>query len=76
MCLVLLVFPETKELTLEELDAVFGVPTRKQVQRGLKEPGYWIQKYIFRRDVELPPLVDTRHLRGEADAKRTMAGGV
>ena len=74
--IALLAFPETKELTLEELDAVFGVPTRKQVARGLKEPGYWIQKYIFKRDVELPPLVDIGQLRGEADAKGSMAGAV
>ncbi|KAF9694492.1 hypothetical protein EKO04_007324 [Ascochyta lentis] len=62
--LVLLFFPETKELTLEELDAVFSVATHKQMKRGLKEPGYWIQKGIFHRDVDLPPLVDIQALRG------------
>lgn len=61
----LIIFPETKELTLEELDAVFSVPTRKQIARGLKEPFYWVNKYILRRNVELPPLVDIKHLRGE-----------
>lgn len=62
---VLLFFPETKELTLEELDAVFSVPTRKQALRGLREPVYWVQKYILRQNVELPPLVDLSQIRGE-----------
>ncbi|KAI2787092.1 hypothetical protein POX_f07450 [Penicillium oxalicum] len=65
--LTLLIFPETKELTLEELDAVFSVPTRKQVARGLREPFYWVNKYLLRRDVELPPLVDIQHLRGKKE---------
>lgn len=60
---VLLLFPETKELTLEELDAVFNVATHKQMARGFKEPGYWINKGILRRDVELPRLVDIDELR-------------
>lgn len=62
---VLLFFPETKELTLEELDAVFGVQTRKQMLRGLREPFFWFQKYILRQNVELPPLVDLSEVRGE-----------
>lgn len=61
---VLLFFPETKELTLEELDAVFSVPTHKQMAHGLKEPGYWINKGLLRRNVELKPLVDIQELRG------------
>lgn len=71
----MLVLPETKELTLEELDAVFGVRTRDQIKRGLREPGYWIQKYIFKRDVELPPLVDLNQLRGNTE-KNDAIGGV
>lgn len=63
--IALLIFPETKELTLEELDAVFSVSTRKQMARGLKEPFYWVNKFILRRDVQLPPLVDIGQLRGE-----------
>lgn len=60
---VLLFFPETKELTLEELDAVFSVATHRQMARGFKEPGYWINKSILGRDVDLPPLVDIDELR-------------
>ncbi|RAR01754.1 MFS sugar transporter [Stemphylium lycopersici] len=72
--LVLLFFPETKELTLEELDAVFNVHTHKQMQRGLKEPGYWLQKGVFRRDVELPPLVDIQALRGTREDEHLYGG--
>ncbi|KAI7341120.1 putative MFS myo-inositol transporter [Hortaea werneckii] len=73
-CLVLLFFPETKELTLEELDAVFNVPTHKQMARGLKEPGFWIQKGIFRRDVDLAPLVDIQDLRGTREDGHKIGG--
>lgn len=71
---VLLFFPETKELTLEELDAVFSVPTHKQMARGLKEPGFWIQKGIFRRDVDLAPLVDIQDLRGTREDDHKIGG--
>lgn len=71
----LLIFPETKELTLEELDAVFSVPTRKQVARGLREPWYWVNRYLLGRKVELPPLVDVGQLRGERKSEG-MVGGV
>lgn len=42
---------------------MFNVATHKQIARGLKEPGYWINKSILRRDVDLPPLVDIDELR-------------
>lgn len=64
---VLLFFPETKELTLEELDSVFGVATHKQMAHGLKEPPFWFNRYILRRDVHLEPLVDIKALRGSED---------
>lgn len=60
---VLLFLPETEELTLEELDAVFSVATHKQMSRGFKEPGYWINKGILRRDVNLSQLLDIQELR-------------
>lgn len=74
MLAVLLFFPETKELTLEELDAVFSVATHKQMAHGLKEPRHWINKGILRRNVELPPLVDIQALRGSGeDVRKTDA---
>ena len=50
--LVLLFLPETKELTLEELDEVFGVSLRKHSAYRLKEFGYKINKYVLRRNMK------------------------
>lgn len=50
--------PETKGRSLEELDAVFSVPTHKQASHGLKQIPWFIQRYIFRRKVEMEPLID------------------
>ena len=48
---------ETKQRTLEELDYVFAVPTSRHVSYQAKTfLPYWIQRYIFFRDVELKPL--------------------
>ncbi|GAM84628.1 hypothetical protein ANO11243_026250 [Dothideomycetidae sp. 11243] len=56
--LVLLFMPETKAKSLEELDAVFSVPTHKQAAHGLKQVPYFFNRYIMRRNVELKPLID------------------
>lgn len=50
--------PETKARSLEELDAVFNVPTHKQVAYGLQQIPWFIQRYIFRRDVHMQPLIE------------------
>lgn len=49
---VLFFLPETKEKTLEELDAVFNVPLRVHAKYGRK----WVQKqpYSSVRDTEIP----------------------
>ena len=61
--LVLLFLPETKGLSLEELDQVCSVPTRKHASYQLKALPNNIKKYIFGMDVEeLPPLY---HHEGE-----------
>jgi len=44
------------------------------MERGLKEPGYWLQKGIFHRDVELPPLVDIQRLRGTREDDHLYGG--
>ncbi|KAI1471190.1 uncharacterized protein F4812DRAFT_467375 [Daldinia caldariorum] len=54
--LVLFFLPETKEKTLEELDAVFNVPIRSLVRYGADQFIYFWAHYIFRRDVA-PPKV-------------------
>ncbi|KAJ0304153.1 hypothetical protein COL516b_006043 [Colletotrichum fioriniae] len=54
--LVLFFLPETKEKTLEELDAVFSVPLRTFARYGLAQFFYFWKRYVFRRDVS-PPAV-------------------
>lgn len=51
MLQVLFFLPETKEKTLEELDAVFNVPLRVHAKYGRK----WVQKqpYSLVRDQEI-----------------------
>ncbi|EPS34365.1 hypothetical protein PDE_09329 [Penicillium oxalicum 114-2] len=58
-CLIFLFMPETKMLSLEELDNVFGVPTRTHAKYQLtKVLPWWIRRYIFRRkDAVCPELV-------------------
>ncbi|KAK7455856.1 hypothetical protein VKT23_010893 [Stygiomarasmius scandens] len=54
---VLLFVPETKALSLEELDQVFSVPTHTHATYQLKALPRNIKKYIFRINVkEVPPL--------------------
>jgi hypothetical protein len=50
--------PETKGRSLEELDAVFNVPTHEQAAHGLKQVPWFIQRYIFRCKAEMKPLID------------------
>ncbi|KAF9451301.1 H(+)-myo-inositol cotransporter [Macrolepiota fuliginosa MF-IS2] len=56
---VLLFVPETKALSLEELDQVFSVPTRVHAAYQVKALPHNIKKYIFRMRVpDLPPLYE------------------
>ena len=56
-CLVLLFLPETKGLSLEELDQVFSVPTHKHAAYGLKSVGYFFRRYVlFNKSAHLEPL--------------------
>ncbi|GJC82591.1 putative metabolite transport protein YwtG [Colletotrichum liriopes] len=54
--LVLFFLPETKEKTLEELDAVFSVPLRRFARYGLAQFVFFWKRYVFRQDVA-PPAV-------------------
>ncbi|KAK3176159.1 hypothetical protein OEA41_007482 [Lepraria neglecta] len=50
--LVLLFLPETKALTLEELDQVFSVPTWKHSSYQLKKVGWVFRRYVLRQKLE------------------------
>ncbi|KAF7795693.1 hypothetical protein EIP86_006858 [Pleurotus ostreatoroseus] len=58
--LVLLFVPETKQLSLEELDQVFSVPTRVHAAYQLKALPRNVKRHIFRmKHVEpMPPLYE------------------
>jgi hypothetical protein len=46
--LALFFIPETKALTLEELDQVFSVSTRKHAAHQWRQVPIWIQRNVFR----------------------------
>ena len=56
--LVLCFVPETKALSLEELDQVFEIPTRHHAAWGLRQIPWFIQAKIFRRDVPKEDLYE------------------
>ncbi|GME73751.1 unnamed protein product [Ambrosiozyma monospora] len=61
--MVLWLLPETKGLTLEELDDVFDVPTYKHAAYQTRALGVWFQRSILRKDVpELPPLYKSHRM--------------
>ena len=54
---MLLFLPETKALTLEELDQVFNVPTWKHSSYQLKKALWAFKRYILRKKIDpLPPF--------------------
>ena len=55
---VLFLVPETKGKTLEELDQVFGVPSRHHAAYGLRQFFYFFRRHIFRQNVEPERLYD------------------
>ncbi|MCJ1393707.1 hypothetical protein MMC18_006583 [Xylographa bjoerkii] len=55
--MIFLWVPETKQRTLEELNYIFGVPTRQHMHyQTVTYLPYLYQRYVMRRDVELEPL--------------------
>jgi len=67
--MIFLWVPETKQRTLEELDYIFAVPTRVHMHyQVFKALPWWIQRYIFRRDVQLEPLYSFDNLPGNSEA--------
>jgi hypothetical protein len=58
LVLIFLFLPETKQRTLEELDYVFAVTTRRHAQYQLTEVlPYWFKRWVlFRKNVPVPQL--------------------
>ncbi|KAI0708285.1 hypothetical protein C8Q76DRAFT_770326 [Earliella scabrosa] len=62
----LLFVPETKALSLEELDQVFSVPTHTHAAYQLKSAGHNFRKYVLRQRVgDMPPLYEHEGAIGE-----------
>ncbi|KAF8606303.1 MFS general substrate transporter [Ceratobasidium sp. AG-I] len=53
--LTFLFVPETMGRSLEELDLVFSVPTRRHALYQLREVSVWFNRHIRRKDVEPQP---------------------
>ncbi|KAJ6093285.1 hypothetical protein N7486_008574 [Penicillium sp. IBT 16267x] len=68
LVMIFLFVPETKQRTLEELDYIFAVPTRVHMHyQVFKALPWWVQRYIFRRDVQLEPLYKFDDLPGNSE---------
>lgn len=71
-CMIFLWVPETKQRTLEELDYVFAVPTRKHMHYQMtKALPWWVRRYIFMK--KGPPLEPLYHFdwpTGQAQVDR------
>ncbi|KAF9701735.1 hypothetical protein EKO04_000313 [Ascochyta lentis] len=57
-CMIFLWLPETKQRTLEELDYIFGVPTRKFIAYNFRValPWWWKRWVLFDKSAKLTPL--------------------
>lgn len=75
-CMILLWVPETKQRTLEELDYVFAVPTRKHINYQLtKAVPYWFKRYVFQnKSATLEPLYKFDHVQSEAARSKSITG--
>lgn len=63
LVMIFLWMPETKQRTLEELDYIFAVPTRRHMSYQTKTAlPYWFKRYILRKDVKLEPLYHFDHI--------------
>lgn len=68
--------PETKALTLEELDTVFDVGNRQFSAYYRKKLPWYFQKHILRKDIEpMEPLFDLHEQGSRRDFADEPAGG-
>ena len=61
---VLFTLPETKALTLEELDFVFSIPTTRHAKYQLRNAIWHVRRYVLlQRNLKpLPPLYEIKDL--------------
>jgi hypothetical protein len=71
--LILLFLPETKGLSLEELDQVFSVPTHVHAAYGIRQIGYFVRKYILRQNVK-PEVLYQREDEAVMEGKESVTG--
>jgi hypothetical protein len=64
-CLIFLFLPETKQRTLEELDYVFGVPTRTHAKYQITQAlPWWFKRWVLMRK-DTPPCPDLYRFEDE-----------
>ncbi|KAL2385157.1 hypothetical protein RJZ90_001453 [Blastomyces dermatitidis] len=73
LIMIFLWVPETKQRTLEELDYIFAVPTRKHMSyQTFTALPYWVKRYIFRMKVELEPLYHFENIAEDENYKKEL----
>jgi hypothetical protein len=56
--IILLFVPETKDLSLEQLDQVFSIPTKEHAAHGMSQISYVTRRFLLRkRNVRRPVLI-------------------
>ena len=65
--MIFLALPETKQRTLEELDYIFAVPTRRHAAYQVRTWAPWfVRRYVlWRKDAVLEPLYHLEGVAGE-----------
>ncbi|KAF2208048.1 hypothetical protein CERZMDRAFT_71080 [Cercospora zeae-maydis SCOH1-5] len=67
---------ETKQLTLEEIDQVFSVPTKEFLSYETKVwLPYFIKRHILRRDIPKPPPIIEKGERASSDEEDIVPAG-
>ncbi|KAF2814572.1 putative MFS myo-inositol transporter [Mytilinidion resinicola] len=67
--MILFLVPETKSLTLEQLDDVFHISLANHAMHGLKELRWFFQRFILRRKRCRRPILIPRHQDDENEGK-------
>ncbi|KAJ4402450.1 hypothetical protein N0V91_007164 [Didymella pomorum] len=75
-CMIFLWLPETKQRTLEELDYIFGVPTRKFINYNFRValPWWWKRWVTFDKSATLKPLYTFDGVEGHYQVAETTRG--